>query len=525
MISQDKREKVIQHLAENRRKKTLLLALEGAVVGVGAGLVAVVYRMASIWSNNLHAFMLSQARTWWLVALFFMLLCIMAKVVSKLITWEPWIAGSGIAEVAGEVRGYFDMTWWRVIIAKLSGSVIGIIAGLSLGREGPSVQLGAMTGKGISRRLKQDRIDERLLMTCGASAGISAAFNCPMSGVMFALETFHKDYSLIVLFPAMTAAVVADFVSKSFFGMAPVFHVPVKGTLPLSDVWLVLLLGVFCGLTGVIFTKALNVSATLYGKMKKLKREDQVIIPFLMAGVLGFFLPQVLGDGHTMLASLSAGKLTVNLIALLLVVKFLYAMICFSSGAPGGSLAPMLVLGAFVGGLYGHLALHITGHSMMYLNNFIILAMAGYFAAIVRAPLTAVLLACELTGSFSHLIYIGLVVVIAESTAALIKTTPLYDGTLQKLMKQHHVMENPENSMQHKTLVGMTVSPGSPLEGKNIASVTWPTDSLLVAIERGSGDIIPHGDTVLRDGDHITLLCDARDIRRVRQEMRDLTSA
>ena len=115
-----------------------------------------------------------------------------------------------------------------------------------------------MAGKGFSRTFRRDELEERYLVTCGASAGLSAAFNCPLSGVMFALETFYKDYSLNMLFSVMTAAVVADFVSKVFFGMNPVFRIPVRGTLGLSEVWLVLLLGIFCGLTGALFHQCLK---------------------------------------------------------------------------------------------------------------------------------------------------------------------------------------------------------------------------------------------------------------------------
>ncbi|WP_050786972.1 chloride channel protein [Pseudoramibacter alactolyticus] len=501
-------QKTLHHMVEDHRIFSARLAGEGALVGVVAGLVAVAYRRAMDWSLSFHMAMLRHMHSWWTVAVFSLLLAGMAMVVARLIRWEPWIRGSGISEVSGELRGYLDMCWWRVLVAKLAGSLLGIVGGLSLGREGPSVQLGAMAGKGFSRTFRRDELEERYLVTCGAGAGLSAAFNCPLSGVMFALETFYKDYSLNMLFSVMTAAVVADFVSKVFFGMNPVFRIPVQGTLGLSEVWLVLLLGIFCGLTGALFHQCLKGSGRFYSHLRRLPREYHPVIPFLLAGMIGFVLPEVLGDGHVMLEDLGAGVFGFRMIVMLFTVKFLFSMLCFSSGAPGGSLAPMMVLGGFVGGIYGHLAVMHFSVAPRLINNFVILAMAGYFAAIVRAPLTAVVLASELTGSLNHLIYVGAVVIISELTAALIKTEPLFEAGLGRLIAEQRSEEHRTSEGQSKVLVMASISLGSVLDQAAIASVAWPPGSLVVSVQRGNRELTPNGDTVLVAGDRLVLICD-----------------
>ncbi|MSS18953.1 ClC family H(+)/Cl(-) exchange transporter [Pseudoramibacter porci] len=439
MPTRKRKPKLVATKGRYQRKLILKSTAGGLLVGLIAGGVSVVYRSASTLFQGSQAFMLAHATNIPLIVVYFFALLVLAFLVRKIITWEPFTAGSGISEVRGEVQGYFDMDWIKVLIGKFIGCLLTMAGGLSLGREGPSVQLGAMAGKGLSRVTHRGKKAEHYLITCGASAGLSAAFNCPLTGVMFALETFNAEYSVNLLFTALIASVTADFVSKVFFGMSPVFAVPLDLFLPLSTVGFVIALGVICGVTGQIFYRSIHIAKKFYDKLS-LPENTEPVIPFLLAGVLGLTLPGVLGDGHLILEQLVQGEIAVRMIALLLAVKFAYSMLCFTSKSPGGSLAPMIVLGAFVGGLYGHLAVRVLGLDAMLINNFVILAMAGYFAAIVRTPLTAVALACELTGSFSHLIYFGIVVTVAEVVSSMMKTEPMYEAGMQNLLIQHHII-------------------------------------------------------------------------------------
>ena len=136
----------------------------------------------------------------------------MAVLVGRLVKWEPMISGSGIPQVEGEVLGKLSQNWKRVLPAKFAGGFLCLLGGLSLGREGPSIQLGAMGGQGVSRLLDRGKTEERYLMTCGASAGLAAAFHAPLAGVMFALEEIHKGFSVSLLISVMTASVTADYI-------------------------------------------------------------------------------------------------------------------------------------------------------------------------------------------------------------------------------------------------------------------------------------------------------------------------
>ena len=173
------------------------LILQGVIVGAAAGLVSVLFRLAVERAGDFLEFMLDAGtRQVIFKVIWFAALAVLSVVVARLVKWEPMIGGSGIPQVEGELHGLFSQKWRRVLAAKFAGGVLSIGAGLSLGREGPSIQLGAMAGKGISRISKRVKIEEKLLMTCGASAGLAAAFNAPFAGVLFSLEELHKSFSV-----------------------------------------------------------------------------------------------------------------------------------------------------------------------------------------------------------------------------------------------------------------------------------------------------------------------------------------
>lgn len=510
-----------ENLIAHTRNMKYLLAMEGIFVGMIAGGIAIIYRLALNFSEKNMSFVLSYAgEHHWAIAAWFAALIVMAVIVGRMVKWEPMISGSGIPQVEGELQGYFEEPWLKVIIGKLIGGILCIIGGLSLGREGPSVQLGAMGGKGFSRIFKRLNIEERYLMTCGASAGLAAAFNAPLAGIMFALEEVHKNFSATVLFSAMTASVTADFVSKYVFGLGSVFQFQVDSSIPLKYYGFIILLGIILGAGGAFYNKVLASTQDLYARMTFLKAEFRPVIPFLMAGILGFTLPQVLGGGHMMIELLAPGNLPLTMILLLLVVKFIFSMFSFGSGAPGGIFFPLLVLGAYIGGFYGMVVVRAMGMDPQLINNFIILAMAGYFTAIVRAPITGIVLISEMTGSFTHLLSLSVVAIAAEITAAALKSEPVYEMLLDRIVARRGEEPVPETS--NKTLIAVSVHHSCGLVGKRIWEIHWPENCLLVAIRRREKELIPKGDTKIRPSDTIVALANETDLNRVNTELHAL---
>ena len=480
------------------------LILEGVAAGALAGLAAVAFRLllekTSLLLNRILAF---GAENSWFIPLWMCILAAAAVLVTLLLSWEPYSSGSGIPQVKGEMAGRIDQKWWRVLLAKYAGGVLSIGCGLSLGREGPSIQLGAMTATGFSRLTKRNRTEERLLMTCGAGAGLAAAFNAPLAGVLFTLEEIHKNFSAEVLLSTMASAITADFISRNVFGLAPVFSFDIPGMMPLNQYGHVILLGVLLGALGVAYNVCIDKFQKLYQKIRW--RVLRILPPFLCTGVLGFVFPKVLGGGHALAAEVSTGKFAAGFLCLLFIVKFLFSMVSFGSGAPGGIFLPLLVMGAMAGGVYYGAAESLMGAPGGLLANFIILGMAGYFSAIVRAPITGIVLISEMTGSFSHLLTLAIVSLFAYLIPDLVKCRPIYDQLLRRMLQNGKAQKEYSGE---KVLLDSVVSHGSAAQNKRVAEISWPAAGLLVSLVRDGDEFGPKGDTVLHAGDRIVLLCD-----------------
>ena len=296
------------------RRFPVILIGEGLLVGIIGGLVVLFYRIALSYAGDWLNQILSYIKGKPLAILgWFAVLALFAVIVGKLVKMEPMISGSGIPQVEGEVTGKLTQNWKRVLPAKFLGGFLCLLGGLSLGREGPSIQLGAMAGKGVSQILDRGKTEERYLMTCGASAGLAAAFHAPLAGVIFAVEEIHKGFSVSILISVMTASVTADFIASSLIGLEPVFQFDLEHSLPQNYYWLLIVLGIIVGAAGVFYNWAMLKAQDLYKKPKCLNETGRILIAFLTAGVLGFVMPAVLGSGHNLIEALTDGEMVLKM--------------------------------------------------------------------------------------------------------------------------------------------------------------------------------------------------------------------
>jgi len=267
----------------------LKLVFEGIGVGIITGFLVVLYRYALEKAAVMLAVIYRALSIRpMLIPVWIGALIIIGYIVGLLVKHEPMISGSGIPQVEGVLLRKLNMTWWKVIIGKFIGGVLAIGSGLSMGREGPSVQLGAAVGQGFSKVLKRIKIEEKYLMTSGASAGLAAAFNAPLAGAMFALEEVHKNFSPLVLLSALSAALSADIVTSEFFGLKPVLDFKSLSVLPLKYYFFIILLGVILGTLGMVFNKTLLKTQDLYSQQKWLPKDlgNNAFITFCNYGVL-----------------------------------------------------------------------------------------------------------------------------------------------------------------------------------------------------------------------------------------------
>jgi len=206
------------------------------------------------------------------------------------------------------------------------------------------------------------------------------------------------------------------------------------------------------------------------------------MIPFLVSGILSLVFPQVLGGGQVLIDMLIDGSYTVKILFIVLCIKFVFSMLCYGSGVPGGIFFPVLILGALTGAFYGKILVHFAGFDNYYINNFIILAMAGYFTAVVRTPITSIILIAEITGFFSSILPLGIVSLVAYIVADLLKSEPICQSLLCRLLKNKGTYEVPEYS-KNKVILEIPIWLDSEIDGKAIKEISLPKDCLLVCLQ------------------------------------------
>jgi H+/Cl- antiporter ClcA len=504
-----------------RQDFRLRLFLEGSLIGALVGILIVAFRFALEKTEELrgHLYVLLRQEGLGTKLLWFLALVIIGLILSYIIKKVPMSGGSGIPQVKGILLGRFKVKPVSLIAGKFIGGVLGIGAGLSLGREGPSIQLGAAVSQLVSRSLGRLKIEEKYLVTCGASAGLAAAFNAPLAGVIFSLEELHKNFSPSVLMSSMAAALSADVVAQFFYGQNPVFKFQDLLIFPLKYYFYLVGLGIICGLLGVLFNKSLLKVQDYYQK-SGIPLSLWPIFPLLLAGGLGFVLPEVLGGGNNLVQSLSVIPYSLAMLALILVVKFIFTMLSYGSGVPGGIFLPLLVLGALAGDMYSQVVMNSVHMEPALMQNFMVYAMAAYFTAIVKAPVTGSILITEMTGSFHHLLPLILVSMTAYVIADLLKSESVYELLYEKaLQKEKNDISQKRTPPKASEMVihEFVVSIGSQLAGKRVKDIKLPARCLLVSIKRGNYDIIPNGETLIQAGDYVHALVEEDNLQAYRE--------
>lgn len=510
----------IQRELECRKWLKSRLVLEGLGVGIASGSVILASRI--IISGMQRYF-----RIWYAWgtesvlhgALILAGLAVLGLLSGLMVRREPLISGSGIPQVEGQLAGKIHPRWHRVLFYKFLGGLFSLGTGLTLGREGPSVQMGAAAGQGVAELLKRPDTEKKYLITSGAAAGLASAFHAPMAGVVFALEEAHQNFSAIALMSAMASAIAADFISSTVLGLEPVLRFAGMKALPLSHYWIIILLGIFLGLAGAFFNKAILASKALYAKID-VPIFVKTMIPFVLTGLVCMLMPELFGSGDTIIEGLQDPGRPVWHYLILLAAKLLLLMVCFGSGLPGGIFFPLLVLGALYGQIFGAAAQTFLGLAPEYAICIVILAMAAHFSSIVRAPVTGILLVSEMTGTFAFFLPLTLVSLIAYLTADLLRSKPIYESLLDLILL--HPRERSGAGTGGKTLWEFAVEHASPADGKRVRDLRWPKQFLLVAIKRGQDETIPNGDTPLTGGDYVVGLLPTDELDIITEKMSEL---
>ena len=499
----------------------LRLFIEGIFVGIFGGLCISLFRFLlgeaealRIYAYNAFLIPAVAKENFIPLCLWAAALVVTGFLLYRMCLYAPMAGGSGIPQVKGVILGLYKMKWFRILWVKIIAGALGIGAGLSLGREGPSIQIGAVAGQGLSRLLGRTRMEERYLITSGASAGLAAAFNAPLAGMMFALEELHRNFSGAVLLPTMTSAITATIVTHFFFGRSTSFHFLNLVPMPAEHLGLVVLIAISAGFAGIIFNYGLLHTSSFYNLPFFKNQYVKILFALFSACLLGFFLPQVLGGGNTLVDQLAAGRFTsLSFLVLLLIGKYVFTLISYGCGVPGGFFLPLLVVGALLGSVEAHVLVFLELINEVYTPNIIIIGMVSLFAASVRSPITGTLLILEMTGDFGHLMALALGSAVAYITAELLKGEPIYDALLKKSLSA-----KPDRACEEeRNIVEVPIGSGSLLEGKKIREVPRMKQTLIIDLKRHGESVIPDPDIRLQADDFLYILTASKNAAALKQ--------
>ena len=511
-------EKTLKSVSENP-KYIFRLTIQGIMVGVFAGLMVCLYRYLLYGSEYVLRDYLSiiHGNVFYII-LFFIALAIMGLLVDFLTKWEVDSDGSGIPQIYAEVKGHMEANWVKVLFSKIVSGVLTALGGLSLGPEGPSVQIGGMVGKGVARLFNGSKTDELRLILVGSAVGITAAFNAPLAGVLFVLEEINHGFDKTLVFIALVSAIVSDFISKVIFGQSTALTFPIHN-IPLNDYWILIILGVIIGLLGYVYNIGMIKSSDLVNSLK-IPSWLKFVLVFMMSGVVALTIPEISDGGHFMLDMLDVAMPSLGVLILLLVLKYLFSMFSFSSGAPGGIFLPILVLGAYIGAVFGSVVVPVFGLEQTLVYKFVVISMAGFFAATVRSPITGVVLIAEMCGSTESLIAMVIVSLIAYVVPTLLGNEPIDESLYDRLLlnKNREFVKKPSNHVLSEYLVPLDCN----YINFKIKDIPFPKNAIVVSVIRNGKYVIPTEDFNIKYGDQIHILTDVNDYPYVREEIEDL---
>jgi chloride channel protein, CIC family len=419
--------------------RVIRISTASLLTGVFIGLVGGAFRYFLIAADNQRGALIVWAHAWpylgWLAPV--ALGTIGAALARFLVVrFAPTAEGSGVQRVEAVFDGEAKLAPHSIVPIKFFGGLLAIGSGLALGREGPTVQMGASLSRLVSRLLIRHDQDIKVIGAAGAGAGLAVAFNAPIGGSIFVFEELTSSFTPWLLVATLTAASVAVWIMRLLLGNALDFTVR---QVSLTQAWKVapfLALGALLGAAGALYNIATVGLLRLADRLPNLSSINRAAIIGATVGLAAWFAPTLVGGGDSLTQAILTDRYAVGALVTIFLARFLIGPWSYAAGAPGGIFAPLLVLGASSGALFAG----VLNQSMPPLNlspvAFAVVGMAALFSASVRAPLTGIVLTVEMTGRGDLTLALLGASLVAMVVAMLLRSEPIYEILKRRMLEQ-----------------------------------------------------------------------------------------
>ena len=533
-----------KNIAEKHNKKKgnlyrsfIELVTVGSVTGVFAGAIVTLFNILAHegeeLSRNVYTYVRANPA---FIPLLFLVLTLGAFMIGVLVNISLVVRGCGIPQAEGATRGIVRFKWYRDMTAMFAASLISIFMGLSIGAEGPSVLIGSAAGDGVSSTLKRDEMIRRYQITGGACTGLAVASNAPLTGIVFAFEEAHKRFTpevFICAFSSVIFGMLTRSLIYKLFDMQIVsaFHSYVFNALPLRYYGFVILAGIVCGFAGVGFYKLCFLMRRLFKRIQTKKPEIahgiRILIAVLLGGAISLLAVGAMGGGHELIESLGTlggkaeptteatfGRAILWVLLSVLVLKTFITSVNVGAGVPCGIFIPIIAIGACLGGLLNQAWVSITPDMAPYADLMIMICLAAFFTTVVKAPLTSIIMICEFTGSFAPLLPVIIGVSLGYIIGEMSRTDGIYEELLEEYEKETGIHER---AVREVYVLGVTF--GAIADKRAVRDVLWPANARVTEIKRGEEVILPDGDTVIRGGDVLTIVCRTEEPSKTKEDL------
>jgi chloride channel protein, CIC family len=414
-----------------RQGSLLVLGLLALVAGAGAGLVGAIFRLSLDEADRFRNTLIARAHDHEPTGFLLVTACVAAAVAFA--AWlvrrfAPYASGSGIPHVEAALNEELPPAPPGLIAVKFFAGLLAIGSGLALGREGLSVQIGAVIAHHVGKIAGCGWPDRRVLLAAGAGAGLAVAFNAPIAGAIFVLEELVARFDTRIAIAALGASTTAISVARLFLGDAPDFQVATVAY-PAAATWpLFVALGAIAGLAATIYNRTLLGAISVAQRLGHWPVELQAGVIGAAVGALGWFAPELVGGGDQITQRALSGEAMLTVIPLAFLLRFGLGPVSYAAATPGGLFAPMLVLGAQLGLVFGAICGIAFPDAGIDPDAFAVVGMAAFFTGVVQAPVTGIVLVVEMTAAFTTFLPMLGACFAAMLVANLLHCAPIYES-------------------------------------------------------------------------------------------------